>query len=143
MKSSARNQFNATVAGIASGAINDQITLALPGGQELVAVITRESTRSLRLERGTKALALVKASSVIVMTETDGMRLSARNHFRGKVSQVQEGAVNSEVLIDTHGGGMQIAAIVTRESASDLGLAAGVPCSAAFKASSVMLCVPG
>jgi molybdate transport system regulatory protein len=85
---------------------------------------------------------LIKASSVIVVADLGSARLSARNQFAGTVSRVQPGAVNAEVVIDV-GGGLSIAAIVTQESASSLGLAPGAAATAVVKASSVIVGVPG
>jgi molybdate transport system regulatory protein len=48
------------------------------------------------------------------------------------------GAVNAEVAIALPGGGT-IAATVTCDSAEELGLAAGMPATALFKASSVIV----
>ena len=52
------------------------------------------------------------------------MRTSARNHFAGPVTHVQRGAVNDEIEIQA-AGGHKIVAIVTHESAEDLGLDVG------------------
>jgi molybdopterin-binding protein len=52
---------------------------------------------------------------------------------------VKPGAVNTEVTISA--GGLQIAAIITNDSATRLGLATGTPASAVFKASSVIIAV--
>ena len=141
MKTSARNQLSGKVNVVASGAVNDEIELTLTAGQKIVAVVTRQSANSLGLVPGAEAFALVKASSVLVATDLGGARLSARNQLRGTVTRLQPGAVNAEVLIDV-GGGQTMAAIVTQESASSLGLAPGTSVLALFKASSVILGVP-
>lgn len=138
MKTSARNQFSGKVVGVTRGAVNDEVTLAIAGGQQIVATITRDSCDSLALAPGVTAWALIKASSVIVVTEADGARFSARNQLRGTISRVQEGAVNTEVSIAL-AGGATIAAIVTRESGNALELTVGRSATAIFKASAVIL----
>jgi molybdate transport system regulatory protein len=105
MKTSARNQFSGTVVGLKEGAVNDEVTLEIVGGQHIVATITRDSSDSLSLVVGAEAFALIKASSVIVVTELGTARLSARNQLTGKVTRVQTGAVNTEVSIELPGGG--------------------------------------
>lgn len=50
------------------------------------------------------------------------MKVSARNVFKGQVSQVQEGSVNAEVVL-TLPGGEQLVAVVTLESVRNLGIA--------------------
>lgn len=141
MKTSARNQFAGTVSAVRPGAINDEITLDIGGGQLIVATVTRESREELGLAVGAKAFALVKASSVVLMTDCDDVRLSARNQLKGKVTQLIDGAVNSEAVVELPGGGA-VASIVTLASAKSLGLAHGVHAVAVFKASSVILGVP-
>jgi molybdate transport system regulatory protein len=141
MKTSARNQFSGKVVALKEGAVNDEITLEIVGGQHIVATITRDSSDSLNLVVGADAFALVKASSVIVVTELGGAKLSARNQLAGKIARVQTGAVNTEVSIDLPGGGT-IAAIVTRDSGETLGLAVGGEVTAIFKASSVIVGTP-
>jgi molybdate transport system regulatory protein len=86
------------------------------------------------------AIALVKASSVLVATDLEGAKVSSRNQLAGKVAAVTPGAVNAEVVIDLDGGG-SIAAIVTEGSVKSLGLAPGKPAIALFKASSVIVAV--
>lgn len=141
MKTSARNQYSGTVSRVTAGAVHDEVELALPGGQKIVAVVTRESSQALGLKEGAAAFALVKASSVVVMTDAEGARFSARNCLQGKVQRVQPGAVNTEVVIGLPGGA-SVAAIVTQESAQALGLKAGMRATAMFKASSVIVGVP-
>ncbi len=141
MKTSARNQFYGKVSRIRSGAVNDEIDVALPGGDEIVAVITRESTQHLGLAAGSEVIALIKAPWVIVGTADDEFRLSARNRLRGTVVKLAPGAVNTEVVIQL-AGGSTVCAIITNDSAQELALAPGRPASAIFNASHVILGVP-
>lgn len=141
MKTSARNQFIGTVTSVKTGAMNDEVELQIPGGQKIVAIVTHESTENLGLKPGAEAFALIKASSIIIVSDDSGARFSARNRLQGTISRVQAGAVNSEVVIDLPGGAT-LAAIVTNESSQNLGLQAGDAATAIFKASSVIVGVP-
>jgi molybdate transport system regulatory protein len=141
MKTSARNQFFGTISRVQTGAVNDEIELDIAGGHKIVAIVTHGSTESLGLQAGRQAFALVKSSSVIVMTNGEGARFSARNSLQGAVSRLVPGAVNTEVVIALEGGG-SIAAIITNASAGALELAEGVQATAMFKASSVIIGVP-
>lgn len=137
MKTSARNRFTGTVTTVRSGAVNDEIDIALPGGIAMSAVVTHESTVALGLEPGVEAIALVKAPWVVLVTEADGMRFSARNQFAGTVRSVERGAVNASVELAV--GDLTLAAVVTNDSVDDLGLVEGVAATALFKASHVIL----
>lgn len=141
MKTSARNQLLGKVSTVKTGAVNDEIDVEVLGGHKIVAIITCESTNNLGLKPGVEVFVLIKASSVIIMTDDTGARLSTRNHLSGKVAQLQTGAVNSEVTLEIPGGGV-IVAIITNASATSLGLQVGKPASAIFKASSVIIGVP-
>ncbi len=141
MKTSARNQFLGKVSHVKQGAVNDEIELEVAGGHKIVATITRDSTDNLGLHVGKEAFALIKASSIIIMTDDQGAKLSTRNRLVGTVSHLQPGAVNTEVVIDLPGGG-SVASIITNASSVALGLAVGMPASAIFKASSVILGTP-
>ena len=66
------------------------------------------------------------------------MRISARNVLKGKVKQVTQGAVNTEVVIQLPGGD-EIVSIITKTSANKLGLAVGKEAYAIVKASNVMI----
>ena len=141
VKTSARNQFYGTVSSITRGSVNDEVSLALPGGQTIVAVLTHESTEALGLVEGAAAFALIKASWVVLLVEHESgapLKLSARNQLRGIVQSVKRGAVSAEVSLALAGGGV-ITAVVTNESVVALGLVEGAVAIAAFKASSVIL----
>jgi molybdopterin-binding protein len=68
------------------------------------------------------------------------MKISARNTLKGKVKQIEQGAVNSEVTIELPGG-IEIVSIITKKSAANLALAKGKDAYAVIKASSVMVAV--
>jgi molybdate transport system regulatory protein len=140
VKTSARNQFYGTVSNITRGTVNDEVSLTLPGGHTIVAVLTHESTETLGLAQGSAAFALIKASWVVLLVEEGGapLKLSARNQLRGTVQSVKRGAVNAEVSLALDGGNV-ITAVVTNESVATLGLTEGHTAVAAFKASSVIL----
>ncbi|MBC3871274.1 TOBE domain-containing protein [Undibacterium oligocarboniphilum] len=141
MRTSARNQYLGTVARIKQGAVNDEIVLDITGGQQIIAIITHDSTEELGLAPGVEAFALIKASSVIVMANDAGIRLSARNQLQGEIARIQAGAVNTEMTITLPGGGV-LAAMITNESAQALALHTGSRVTGVFKASSVILGVP-
>jgi molybdate transport system regulatory protein len=139
MMTSARNHFAGKVVRITRGAVNDEIELELSGGERIVSIITRVSAENLGLRIGGDAIALVKASWVIVAVEEGkGLNLSARNRLDGRITKVESGAVNTEVVIELKGGNT-VAAIVTNTAAKQLGLKVGNAASAIFKASSVIL----
>ena len=140
MKSSARNQFSGVVTAVRNGAINDEVEIEVATGQKLVSMVTHESRQALKLEVGTKATVLIKASSILLVSDSAGMRFSARNQLGGKVEAVVEGAVNSEVLVRLPGGAL-IVAIVTNGSVSSMGLRKGDDVTAMFKASSVFVAI--
>ncbi|MBV2193620.1 MAG: TOBE domain-containing protein [Azonexus sp.] len=141
MKTSARNQFLGQVTAIRPGAVNDEVELTIPGGLTLTAIVTHESRDGLGLKVGSEAFALVKASSIVIVTDEQDAKFSARNRISGRISRLQVGAVNSEVVIELPAGGA-IAAVITNESCHALALAAGQRATAIFKASSVILGVP-
>ncbi|QGZ63647.1 TOBE domain-containing protein [Paraburkholderia acidisoli] len=143
MRTSARNQLFGTVTGIVRGAVNDEVSMALPGGEAIVATVTHESVEMLALGEGAPVVALVKATSIVLVADAaDAARLSARNRLSGTVEVLRRGAVNADVSIVLPGGAV-LAAIVTEASVEALGLVIGKPATAVFKASSVLLGAAG
>jgi molybdopterin-binding protein len=69
MKLSARNQLHAKIRSVTHGAVNTEVVLELRGGEELVAIVTRHSAEALGLVAGRDAVAVIKASSVMVATD--------------------------------------------------------------------------
>ena len=66
MKISARNQLVGKVAKITSGAVNAEVSVALPGGGEIVSVITKASAKSLGLKKGSSVVTIIKASDILL-----------------------------------------------------------------------------
>jgi len=137
MKTSARNQFSGEIISIRHGSVNDEVTLQLSGGDQITAIITRDSVSTMELSVGKKAYALIKASSVILSDEKPH-GISARNVLAGTIERIVLGGVNAEVILALPGQ-TRLAAVVTRESVSNLALREGATTWAFFKASSVIL----
>lgn len=69
MKISARNVLKGKVKQITPGAVNSEVVIELPGGTEVVSVITKSSVATLKLEVGKEVYAVIKASNVLVAVE--------------------------------------------------------------------------
>jgi molybdate transport system regulatory protein len=138
MRTSARNQFAGVVAALDIGPVSAEVTLTLPGGGEITATLTAAAARRLKLKKGQEALALVKASSVVLVADFAGWRLSARNQLEGTVSRIESGPVSSLVVLALPGGAA-LAASVTHEAVDALGLQVGSPVTAVFTAYAVMV----
>jgi molybdopterin-binding protein len=66
MKISARNTLKGKIKTVKTGAVNDEIIVELPGGTEIVSVITKTSAESLGLVPGKEVYAIIKASNVMI-----------------------------------------------------------------------------
>lgn len=63
---SARNQFPGTVVSVEKGAVNSIVKLSVLGGNTVSATISNAAVEELKLAAGVKALAVIKATSVMV-----------------------------------------------------------------------------
>lgn len=140
MKISARNVFEGTISALQPGVVNAEVDIAL-GSDRLVAVVTMESVKSLGLAEGSPIMAIVKAPWVLLMSDSSGVRLSARNQLTGTVKSIEAGAVNAEVVLAL-AGGTEITSVVTKEAVAEMGLKPGSTATAVIKASNVILGVP-
>ncbi|MDT8304830.1 MAG: molybdopterin-binding protein [Anaerolineae bacterium] len=69
MNMSARNTLKGRVKSLSPGAVNTEVIIALPGGEEIVSMITKHSAQTLGLEVGSDVYAVIKASNVMVMVD--------------------------------------------------------------------------
>jgi molybdopterin-binding protein len=69
MKLSARNVLKGKIKSVTQGAVNSEVVLELPGGVEVVSIITCRSAKSLGLKPGSDAYAVVKASNVLIAVD--------------------------------------------------------------------------
>jgi molybdate transport system regulatory protein len=68
LRLSARNQLPGMVSRIMPGAVNTEVVIELDGGGTVAAIITNSSVAELGLAKGVHAVAIFKASSVILGT---------------------------------------------------------------------------
>jgi molybdate transport system regulatory protein len=138
MKTTARNQFAGSVSAVELGPVSATVSIALAAGGEITATMTSAAAKRLKLKKGKEALALVKASAVVLVSDFAGWQLSARNQLAGTVSRIDKGAVSSLVALTLPGGAV-ITASVTNEGVDALGLKVGAAATAVFKAYAVMV----
>ena len=69
MKISARNMLKGTVKSVHHGAVNSEVTVEIPGGAEIVSIITKTSAESLKLAQGSQVYAVIKASNVMIAVD--------------------------------------------------------------------------
>ncbi len=138
MKISARNNFQGKITAVEVGAVNSEVEVTLGGNDKIIAVVTNGSIKGLGLVAGKAVTALIKASSVLVLTDASGIALSARNVLAGIVTKLTNGPVSSEVAI-TLPSGTTVYATITQDAVDELSIKEGINASAVFKASSVIL----
>jgi molybdopterin-binding protein len=68
---SARNQFRGTVVSVKHGAVMSEIIIDIGGGHEIVSLISTSSARRLKLKMGKTAVAIIKATEVIVSSDDE------------------------------------------------------------------------
>jgi molybdate transport system regulatory protein len=66
MRLSARNQLDGVVVSVDHGSVVSSVVVRLEGGQEVVAVITKDSAEGLELAAGDSVLAVIKATEVMI-----------------------------------------------------------------------------
>ncbi len=63
---SARNVFRGRVVACTPGAVHAEVEVELPGGDRMVAIVTREAVAELGLAPGVEVSAVIKASDVLL-----------------------------------------------------------------------------
>jgi molybdopterin-binding protein len=67
MKLSARNQFAGTIIEIKEGAVNASVKIEIAKDTIISSTISMDAVKELQLTVGSKATAVIKATSVMVM----------------------------------------------------------------------------
>ena len=92
----------------------------------------------IRVERDSANRRLVPAEEVERLLGRERHGLSARNRFRGVVREVKVEGLLAQVELDVTEPA-RLVAVITRESAEELGLKPGMSAAAVVKATSVMI----
>jgi molybdopterin-binding protein len=69
VKLSARNVLKGKVKSLLHGAVNSEVIVQIPGGIEIVSIITKTAAQNLQLKEGKDVYAIVKATNVILGTD--------------------------------------------------------------------------
>lgn len=137
MQISARNQITGIVEAIEMGTVNAEVHIKLKSKNILVSIITNTAVQNLDLKVGDEVIAIIKSSNVFISTD-ENLQLSARNKFQGIVDSINQGGINSEIVIDI-GNGDKIVAIITTSSVNNLNIKEKSKVGAIIKASDVMI----
>jgi molybdopterin-binding protein len=66
MKVRARNIIKGKIKEVKMGVVNAEILVEIPGGAEMVSIITKESADSLGLVAGKEVYTIIKASNIMI-----------------------------------------------------------------------------
>lgn len=69
MKISARNLVPGKIKSITKGMVSCEVVVEIAPGVEIVSVITKHSAEAMELKEGDPVKAMIKASSVMLVTE--------------------------------------------------------------------------
>lgn len=71
MAISARNQFKGTVTSVKHGAVMSEVVIDIGNGNEIVSLISVSSAKRLKLKKGSSAVAIIKATEVLVSNDAE------------------------------------------------------------------------
>jgi molybdate transport system regulatory protein len=72
MALSARNQFQGTVVSVQTSSVMCEVVIDIGGGKQIVSLISASSAKRLKLKKGGRAIAVIKATEVIISTDLSG-----------------------------------------------------------------------
>lgn len=123
MHISPRNQLVGTVSAIEEGAVGSIVTLNVGGGNSVTAYVSIDSVKELNLSANASAMAIFRATSVLVSTSECGFQ----NMLKGKIVAIQEGAVCGLVKMEIASGDVVTSDALLTHIKSQ-GLAVGKEC---------------
>ncbi len=68
---SARNQFKGKIASVKHGGVMSEVVVDIGGGHKIVSLISTSSAKRLRLRKGRPAIAVIKATEVIISADEE------------------------------------------------------------------------
>ncbi len=138
LRTSARNQLTGRVHAIHAQGHNDLITIELPGGKHLQALITHDSTENLQLSAGSSVVALIKAGWLELQPLSQPADVE-RNALEGRIEQILPGSDGPSEVRVSLANGQTLCASVEPERLATLAVTVGDPVRAQFAASQVLL----
>ena len=138
MKTSSRNAYVGKITAIILGGLNDEVELELATGEKIYGQLAHASAERLGLAVGKEAMALVKATEILLVNDNDDYEVCCRNQFTGKVLKLVRGFVNGEVILQSPSG-FELNATVSLEGLNRLRVERGATVTAMFKSSNVMI----
>lgn len=138
MQATAKNQFTGKITNVVVGPVTCTVTVLSDSGESITGTVNRAIFDELDCKVGQDAVALVKASSAILVMDDAGYRFSASNQFTGKVISVDVESAMGGAIVELPSG-RQLAASVSRGAASSTTLHEGMTATVMFKAYSVIL----
>ncbi len=140
MQTAAGNQLSGTIISLKEESLFVEVLLKLDGGDQLAAIITPVGVNNLGLTIGSQAYALIKPPHIMLMHADTGLKVSARNHFCGKVIKEEVGTINTRVTLQLKSGNI-FQALVSKENLAELDIKEGERVCCAFRAIDVILAV--
>lgn len=136
MRISAENVLQGRIVEVTEGAVNGLVKLDVRGDM-LTADISVQAIDGLGLKPGMDAVAIIKATDVMISPEKR-LQLSARNQIFGHVKSIENGTINGLVMIEADNG-LVVTAGMSWRSIQELGLKQGMEVTAVIRATAVML----
>jgi molybdate transport system regulatory protein len=138
LRTSARNQFVGRIAAVTVRTVDAEVTLALPGGEQITAGVTNESVELLGLKPGRRVWALVKAVGVDILATPPADLPPRSNVLCGRVERILHGDGPAEVVIAL-GSGVTVRGVTTDARLAALGIREQGEACAAFPAAAVII----
>ena len=137
LKLSARNQLMGVVSAIRADAVSVAIELTIKGSDKLYSSITLHSFDELGMSIHDKAIAIIKASSVMISKEKPD-NIQYENNLSGNIINLISGTTHTEITLELESKST-ITATIDNVTCKELELKEGQKAYAYFKASSVIL----
>lgn len=137
-KTSARNGFFGKVRSVSRDVVQSMVEITATDGGPLYTMVTNASVARLGLAPGRLVTAEVKAPWLTLESPARSGASSADNVREGEIVAVTEGAINTECVVRTAGGG-ELVAVLSTPGFYKLGLGVGDVARVLFSAYAVIL----